>query len=309
MIPRYAEKATENTAASRSKSNFFGEPPGSTPFFGPGIQKQAATAPAKEVSPDEIFKEVMETVKEADNIQQQVHQGTCELFGASLAALTKTGNTIDKNTAKILDLFAGFAANCSSLAPYIISKPTAISDNHYKTYSHYRGNDNTTEQAKGRFLNDAWHGAVGDYLKTTDREKIRKVGGFYNRPVDVVTLPTDSSFGNALHESVHRLSGQIFITFFGSYLNEGLTQFFTNLLLKEAGFEKETKSDYGPNLADIQLLAGKLKNPRDLMARVYFKGDTAAIIEIYTALHLMKAGGGLPRPNPDAVLKAIKPSP
>jgi len=302
MFSRRTETAGEKASTNKAKPFFVGNPVTSTPFFGPVIQRQPAT-----VTADDLLKEMQETVKEVDDIQNQVHQGICELLSTAMGGITSTNDTINKDTPELLDIFASFAANCSSLSRYITLKPSKIKDKHYKIHAHYRGNDETSSKSSGRFYNDDWHQAVADYLHTRDREAIWKVGGFYKRQNDTINLPSDSSFGNALHESVHRLSGPLFQTYFGQYLNEGLTQSFTNKLLHEAHFTRETKSDYGNNLADMRLLLAKLQGKEDLLARVYFMNDAEAVKQIYTVLHLLPPGSNLPRPeDPDNILKAIR---
>jgi len=307
MFSRRTETAGEKAGTNTVKPFFVGNTITSTPFFGPVVQKQPAATKTATVTADDLLKEAQQTVKDVDDMQNQIHQGICELLSAAMGGITSTNDTINKDTPELLDIFASFAANCSSLGRYITLKPSKINDKHYKTYAHYRGNDDTSAKSTGRFYNDDWHQAVSDYLHTKDRESIRKVGGFYKRQNDTINLPSDSSFGNALHESVHRLSGPLFQTYFGQYLNEGLTQSFTNKLLHEAHFAGETKSDYGSNLADMQLLLAKLQGNEDLLARVYFMNDGEAVKQIYTALHLLTPGSNLPPPaDPDNILKAIR---
>jgi hypothetical protein len=307
MFSRRTDTTGEKANTNQVKPFFMGNPVTSTPFFGPVIQKKPAATQAADVTADDLLKEAQGTVKDVDDMQNQIHQGTCELLSTAMGGITSTNDSINKDTPELLDIFASFAANCSSLSRYITLKPSKIKDKHYKTYAHYRGNDDTSSKSSGRFYNDDFHQAASDYLHTRDREAIRKVGGFYKRQNDTINLPSDSSFGNALHESVHRLSGPLFQTYFGQYLNEGLTQRFTNKLLHEAHFTRETKSDYGDNLADMQLLLAKLQGKEDLLARVYFMNDADAVKQIYTALHLLPAGSNLPHPeDPDNILKAIR---
>jgi len=64
-------------------------------------------------------------------------------------------------------------------------------------------------------------------------ERAKNVGGFYNRKQDRVVVPRSANLEALVHEAIHKFSDPSFREIFGSGLNEGVTQYFTNLLLEE----------------------------------------------------------------------------
>jgi hypothetical protein len=57
--------------------------------------------------------------------------------------------------------------------------------------------------------------------------------GFYHRRTDAIHLRPTANVGAALHEAIHRFSSPGFRSVFGGYLDEGVTQYFTDLILVE----------------------------------------------------------------------------
>lgn len=94
--------------------------------------------------------------------------------------------------------------------------------------------------------------------------------GFYHRPTDAIHLRPDANVGHALHEAIHKFSSPGFRSVFGGYLDEGVTQYFTDLVLQEQGLGKMTTHAYRDQLRCANQLVG-LFNP-DIIAKAYFQG-------------------------------------
>jgi len=251
-------------------------------FFGPVIQRQ----PAKGQSEAEEIKSLGESIKKDIS---EVKQSLCELSLAFFKAgyTGGTQSTINRQTPEVLDALMDYAASCGSLSQYITLRATKLSEGHYRTYRHQRSDD-FLEGIRSHAAFDAneWHRAVKAYLPGSERSEIAKIGGFYNRVDDTINLPADSTFGNALHEAVHRISGGMARGRFGHYLNEGITQLFADIILNDIGLPAATGHNYGSNLADARLLvtgAGGI----DLVARAYFQGSNDAIQQIFVLLGLI----------------------
>lgn len=249
-------------------------------FFKPVIQRQPASDETKSTAD-----ELAELNRSFDEARQSLCELALELFKAGYTGGTQ--GTINGETVNVLDALMSYEANCGSLAPFITLKPASLSQGHYKTYRHQRSDDflgNTSSY--DRFDANEWHRAVKAYLPNISREETTKIGGFYNRRNDTVNLPSDSSFGNALHESVHLLSSAMFKGRVGNYLNEGVTQLFADVILNDVGLPAATGHNYGLNVADARLLEQK-GGGRALLAQAYFQGSNDAIQQILVNLHLI----------------------
>src|SRR5215471_1605701 len=104
--------------------------------------------------------------------------------------------------------------------------------------------------------------------------------GFYHRPTDAIHLRPAANVGHALHEATHKFSSPGFRSVFGGYLDEGVTQYFTDVVLVEQGLGKMTTHSYQDQLRCANHLVG-LFNP-DVIAKAYFQGaglqDLASIL-------------------------------
>jgi hypothetical protein len=185
-----------------------------------------------------------------------------------------------------------------------------LAQGHYKAIEHYKARSIPGNSA---FYNDDYNIAAQKYLTDTEgtsftnqpvkdqQQEIAETGGFYDRSKDMVNVPSTAQLGSALHEAVHRSSKGLFKGVYGKYLNEGVTQYFADVISTDEGVGKFTKHAYGPNLADAEKLITKAGGV-DLVAKVYFKGDAAAHQKILTALGLTKN----PHYTPDEILAAIR---
>ena len=266
------------------------------PFFKPLIQRQPAAdeqIKTETLSLDTLLEEIPETISELEKIKQQIVSGKGDLCKLSIEFLKHGLNTsakIDVYTPILLNSFSILVANCSSLAPYITLKTKAITDpGVFLVHDHYRGNDDIKNT--GRFDSDPWHDAVskGAGISKNKREEIRGVGGFYNRNNDTINMPEDGTVGSAMHETMHRMSTKWFknATYFNdkAELNEGVTQYFTDLVLNEFGIPSMSGNNYGVFKAMAKKLANKTGG-NDLLAKVYFQSDVPSFYAILFKLGL-----------------------
>jgi hypothetical protein len=116
------------------------------------------------------------------------------------------------------------------------------------------------------------------------------IGGFYDQRTDAIHLPRDSKFGHALHEAIHKYSpttrcakqldpntvefrpSSVALCNCGEFLNEGLTQYFADIVLRDQGLPKFTGHAYGPQLACATRFVDTYH--LDSVARLYFLNDS-----------------------------------
>jgi hypothetical protein len=280
-------------------------------FSVPAIQRKPESPVEEEAKIDVRY---YASAQALSNIQQKI--SACQQqTKLGQTKITPQSSINPKTTPQVLDEVMERAAVCGSLSQYITLKPQKLSQGHFAAPKHYRGNEylssNPSDRDRTRynFDTDEYHVQVMKYLgydpkSLTDQQRaeIGKIGGFYDRTNDVVNVPLTGTFGNALHESVHRLSGLKFRGLYGSYLNEGVTQYFTNMIIKDEKLPPHTGHSYGPNLIDAELLINKIGG-WELVAQLYFQQLDDAHWKILTHL-------GLPPISTDAQkLKAIRAVP
>jgi hypothetical protein len=105
---------------------------------------------------------------------------------------------------------------------------------------------------------------------STEEKELRTRRGFYHPPTGSIHLRPDANVGHALHEAIHKFSSPGFREAFGGYLDEGVTQYFTDVVLIEQGLGKMTTHLYQDQLRCANQLFG-LFNP-DIVAKAYFQG-------------------------------------
>jgi hypothetical protein len=125
------------------------------------------------------------------------------------------------------------------------------------------------------------HGSDDDLQAAARRTGIaapppgKKIGGFYDRPTDTIHLPPTAEFSDALHESVHKYSHILLRDRCGTFLNEGVTQYFTDIVLTDQGLEKSTHHTYQQQLACATRFVAMFH--RDDVALLYFLGDQGTL--------------------------------
>lgn len=100
-----------------------------------------------------------------------------------------------------------------------------------------------------------------------EKELITK-RGFYHRPTGAIHLRPAANVGATLHEAIHKFSSPGFRSAFGSYLDEGVTQYFTDLVLVEQGLGKMATHSYQEQLRCACQLVGLYG--LDIIAKAYF---------------------------------------
>lgn len=113
------------------------------------------------------------------------------------------------------------------------------------------------------------HGIVIPAGSAQEKE-LKASRGFYHRMTDAIHLRPDANVGHSLHEAIHKFSSPGFRNVFGGYLDEGVTQYFTDLVLLEQGLGKMTTHSYQDQVRCANQLVG-LFNP-DIIAKAYFQG-------------------------------------
>src|SRR4030095_10307651 len=105
---------------------------------------------------------------------------------------------------------------------------------------------------------------------SAEEKELEKIYGFYHPPTDTIHLRPNANVGHALTEAIHKFSSRGFLRVFGTYLDEGVTQYFTDVVLVEQGLGKMTTHAYQDQLRCANQLIG-LFNP-DIVAKAYFQG-------------------------------------
>jgi hypothetical protein len=134
------------------------------------------------------------------------------------------------------------------------------------------------------------HKLVIPFGSAAERE-LRTKRGFYHPQTDSIHLRPAANLGYALHEAIHKFAGRGFRAVLGSYLDEGLTQYFTDRVLVEQALGPMTTHRYQAQLGCAQQFV-RLFTP-DLAARAYFEGGehlTQVVRELLRRLNLSPAG-------------------
>ena len=101
---------------------------------------------------------------------------------------------------------------------------------------------------------------MGDHDNLTQGERaaeVRHIGGYYDRSDKSVHVRSRTKFGHALHEAMHKVAHPVFKPYWGRLINEGVTQYFTDLLLREQGLSEVTDHEYKAELACARKLVAR----------------------------------------------------
>jgi hypothetical protein len=119
---------------------------------------------------------------------------------------------------------------------------------------------------------------AGEYAKYrgvhVSEVDVKDIGGFYNRPKNLIVLPERPQFEALLHEFIHKFANPSFLLF-GNGVNEAVTQYFTNYILTEY------KLSRGKGHADKVVIAEALEQTVgfDELARSYFVGPAKDLLD------------------------------
>ena len=116
-------------------------------------------------------------------------------------------------------------------------------------------------------------GPVSDTVTDADlAAQYGQHGGYFDRPTNTIHVRSRSTFGQAMHEAMHKISNPGF-KWWGKMLDEGVTQYFADRVLVEQRLAKDTSHSYQAELACAENLV--LATDEDLVARAYFLGEPA----------------------------------
>ena len=147
---------------------------------------------------------------------------------------------------------------------------------------------------KGKFVWDSTDGNFDDayrnaYELDSSRTVAKDTKGFFDPKKSEIHLRPDAKFGTALHESVHRLASPALYKLYlqeankisanlTEVLKEGVTAFFTDLILKDEGLPNFNDA-YRSKKKNVETLITALGSDGfDLIAKFNFKGT--GVIEI-----------------------------
>lgn len=102
------------------------------------------------------------------------------------------------------------------------------------------------------------------------RNEAAGIGGFYDRANRTIHLNPKATLGDALHEAMHKVSTRSVGGMFGPFLDEGVTQYFTDQVLREQQLPIATNHRYGPNLTCANAFIGIAGEPE--VAAMQFAG-------------------------------------
>ncbi len=125
------------------------------------------------------------------------------------------------------------------------------------------------------------------------QKDLETVGGFTDRKAGQIHLLNHvSDVEVLLHEAIHLNSQEMFQKTFGHHLNEGVTEHFTRIVLKEQGLDPG--SAYPDELAMAEALISDLgSDGEDLIGQAYFQGKTEPQSRVNAALSHDKDGSAL----------------
>jgi hypothetical protein len=172
-----------------------------------------------------------------------------------------TDSQVNDDTARLIQ---AALAESRKLRPYLRDKfpKLAITDGKFEVHAF----DKDFNRAYADFRHVPPH--------TTDTELAQRysdIGGFFDRGKKTIHLRPHATFGHAVHESMHKVSHAGFL-WWGSFIDEGVTQLMADCLLQEHGLSKVTNHNYWGQLACAQKLVRATS--LDMVARAYFQNDS-----------------------------------
>ncbi len=193
--------------------------------------------------------ELTHVVQQNEMIQKAGHNGQVQRKKAPLSGMTPK-ETIDYRIEKKVDEAIG---QSPTISPYITKKLKAGLKVEGKVIYHSSQKD--MEESR-----------VGTGNKDKEDEN---VGGYFDRKTGKIHLPPSARLEPLIHESIHKFSNN----FRGasSFVNEGFTQLFTNVILSENGLSKG--SSYPKQLKVAEAVSSKIGLSR--LAEIFFSGSVS----------------------------------
>jgi hypothetical protein len=135
-------------------------------------------------------------------------------------------------------------------------------------------------------------------IGSKEEKELKTKRGFYHPQTDAIHLRPATDIGHALHEAIHKFASRGFRAIFGGFLDEGVTQYFTDLVLQEQGLDRMKRHLYENELRCALKLVGLFSH--DVVARAYFQGDTGLASKVvrrlsidFAGLHRLRKGDAL----------------
>ncbi len=155
------------------------------------------------------------------------------------------------------------------------------------------------DRIKSAFLNSKNFHVIQNYeleeygKKCMQGDIVDKAGGFFCRNVanakyknlrgDIFVVRY-LKLGYVIHEFMHKLSGVMVKNMLGHFVNEGITQYFTNQFLKEGRYDILTDHGYKDNLACALKIVSKTNE--QTVADAYFNNKLKLINDLQKLLHV-----------------------
>ena len=223
---------------------------------------------------DTLSHDIKEMTEDLEKIKKQLSEGAedLEIVRWRLALqgkkLPKAATPIANMQADVAFFAEGLIETSNILGPYLRGKLAKTSVNkNFKIY------DFRSEfEKKHDELEPPGAPSIGKATPQT------QTYGFYHRATDSIHLSPDANFGHALHEAVHKYSSIAIQSALGLFINEGVTQYFTDSVLAERSLGNSSNI-YGPNLKCAKTVLGWINNDEKILARAYFRGDANPLLQ------------------------------
>ncbi|MBD9356760.1 hypothetical protein [Methylomonas albis] len=119
-------------------------------------------------------------------------------------------------------------------------------------------------------------------MGSSAEKELKNIYGFYHAQTQTIHLRPSANIGHALHEAIHKFASPGFLNIFGKFLNEGVTHYFTDLVLVEQGLLKSKA--YAEELACAKNLVRICG--RERVAQAYFLGSNKLAMDIVRLLNI-----------------------
>jgi hypothetical protein len=192
------------------------------------------------------------------------NRATTQLLQRAPQVLTKAGIKTDSRVSdKTPGLIQTALEESEELKPFLKGKfPGSVVTKDFEIHSR----ENT--------FNEAIKAHFGNKEPMTEKQMAEAYGGyggFFDRKNRRIHVRSRSTFGHAVHEAMHKVSSSGFRGFWGDFLNEGVTQLFTDRLLVEHGLTKVTDHRYKDELECAEKLVAL--TDWQTVAAAYFQSD------------------------------------
>jgi hypothetical protein len=194
------------------------------------------------------------------------NRATTRLLLRKPDSLTKAGvNTDDRVSDKTPALIQAALEDSDELKPYLKDKfPKSLVT---KDFDIHTDEDDFNEAAKAMKHN------TEPMTKNQRAAAYGHIGGFFDRSTRHIHVRSRTKFGHAVHEAMHKVAHPGFHGFWDDFINEGVTQYFADRLLKEHGLGIVTDHEYKKQLECAEKLV-TLTNWQTV-AKAYFQNDGA----------------------------------